>query len=115
MILVDFLDTLNEFSCRFPSTFSKECLRGVTSSCFAVFEGFFFSLLLRTWISAALHFNAQAQQRPWRGAMGATVPVPCVDRPERTPETSVAERGLPAIVLRADARPSPDQPDAEIL
>ena len=75
----------------------------------------FFLLLLRTWISAALHFNAQAQQRPWRGAMGAAVPVPCVDRPERTPETSVAERGLPAIVLRADARPSPDQPDAEIL
>ena len=82
------MDTLNEFSYRFPSTFSKECLRGVTSSCFAVFEGFSLSLLLRTWISAALHFNAQAQQRPWRGAMGATVPVPCVDRPERTPETN---------------------------
>ena len=37
----------------------------------------------------------------------AEVAVPVAER--------VAERGLPAIVLRADTRPSPDQPDAEIL
>ena len=55
---MDFLDTLNEFSYRFPATFSKECLRGVTSSCFAVFGGFFFFAVV-----ADMDFRSTSFQR----------------------------------------------------